>query len=280
MPRHARQLAESGVYHVMLRGVNRDAIFLEDEDYERFLTALSQTRDAAGCSVLAYCLMTNHVHLVVRTSREPIGPLMKRLGIRYASWFNRKYGRVGHLFQDRFKSLPVDDDTYLVAVIRYVWRNPVEAGLVVSAEHYRWSSRRLRGRVSDLVDEGELLRLMAPGSEIEAQSDPTSMLSGVAEPGAGTRTQAEVNALLVRVCGATEPGDFLDLPRSVRRRTIAELRTRSVSYAQIALATGMSASSVRRVHVVGDTRPVGARDQTLRLVPALADHPDDPAVDC
>ena len=88
MPRRARQPAESQIYHVMLRGVNRAEIFLEPEDYDRFLVALARVRDASGCQVLAYCLMPNHVHLVLRTPVEPIGSVMKRLGVRYAGWFN------------------------------------------------------------------------------------------------------------------------------------------------------------------------------------------------
>ncbi len=110
MTRQARRLAESGIYHVMLRGVNRDAVFLEDEDREWFLHALAATKEASGSVVLAYCLMSNHVHLILRTPGEAIGKVLQRLGVRYAGWFNRKYGRVGHLFQDRFMSLPVEDD--------------------------------------------------------------------------------------------------------------------------------------------------------------------------
>jgi len=104
----------------MLRGVNRDAIFLENEDFERFLRALQDSKAASGSAVLAYCLMTNHVHLVLHTEKEPIGVVMKRLGVRYASWFNRKYGRVGHVFQDRFASKPIEDDAYLSAVLPYI----------------------------------------------------------------------------------------------------------------------------------------------------------------
>lgn len=84
MPRHSRQLADSAVYHVMARGVNRDAIFLDNEDYERYLYALQLTKEASHCAVLAYCLMPNHVHLVLQTSDEPVGDVMKRLGVRYA----------------------------------------------------------------------------------------------------------------------------------------------------------------------------------------------------
>lgn len=91
MPRRARPLSQSGIYHVMVRGVNHDAIFLEDEDRERFLVALARTKEASGCRVLVYCLMSNHVHLLLRIGPEPISAVMKRLGVRYAGWFNHKY---------------------------------------------------------------------------------------------------------------------------------------------------------------------------------------------
>jgi len=167
-------LAESQIYHVMVRGVNRDAIFLEDEDYQRFLDALDQTREASGCVVLAYCLMSNHVHLVLRTPGEPISAVAKRLGVRYAGWFNRKYGRVGHVFQDRFRSLPVETDEYLVTLVRYVWNNPVEAGLVEDPREYPWSSRRFLVGGSSLVDVAALLRLV-PSGAFESDAAPVSL---------------------------------------------------------------------------------------------------------
>lgn len=252
MPRRARRLAESGIYHVMMRGVNRDAIFLEEEDGAQFLHALARTKELSGCQVLAYCLMPNHVHLVLRTGDESIGTVMKRLGVRYAGWFNRKYGRVGHVFQDRFRSEPVEDDAYLVSLIRYVWANPVEAGLARGTEEYRWSSRRLLGQPS-LVDEDELRRLMPPGALDRAASVRVVPLDDSRTvPGRPpSHTEDEVALLLEHACGARCAEDFGYLSRHVQRRAIRELRTRSVSYALIARATGMTASGVRRMHVAG-----------------------------
>lgn len=254
MPRRARKLAESGIYHVMLRGVNRDAIFLEEEDGARFLHALARTKELSGCQVLAYCLMPNHVHLVLRTVEEPISTVMKRLGVRYAGWFNRKYGRVGHVFQDRFRSEPVEDDAYLVSLIRYVWENPVEAGLARRAEEYRWSSRRLLGR-SSLVDDVELRRLMPPGALSHLTSVPVPSLldEAPAAPGRPSgHSEDEVTVLLEYASGASSAEEFRNLSRSAQVRAIRELRTRSVSYAQIAVATGLSVSRVRRAQISGD----------------------------
>jgi len=252
VPRQARQLAESQIYHVMVRGVNRDAIFLEDEDYQRFLDALDQTREASGCVVLAYCLMSNHVHLVLRTPGEPISAVAKRLGVRYAGWFNRKYGRVGHVFQDRFRSLPVETDEYLVTLVRYVWNNPVEAGLVEDPREYPWSSRRFLVGGSSLVDVAALLRLV-PSGAFESDAAPVSLPALI--PAVIGRPQRHTDQaaidLLLRWCGVGSPDAFARLDPQSKCRAIAALRTHGVAYSQIGLITGLSTSTVRRVHASG-----------------------------
>jgi len=236
----------------MLRGVNRDAIFLEDADRERFLTALRAARDASGFSILAFCLMDNHVHLVLRAGAEPIGTGVKRLGVRYAGWFNRKYDRVGHLFQDRFKSVPVDDDAHLVSLLRYVWNNPVEAGLVDHADAYRWSSRRLFGQPSNLIDSAMLDQLLdgdpltSEGAGVPSLGDPPSR--------SGPRSRFsddEVARLLEEACGARSPEDFRLLDAATSRRAIHELRTRSVPYSQLARLTGVSSTALKRLQAAG-----------------------------
>jgi putative transposase len=250
MSRQARQLSESGIYHVMLRGVNREIIFLEDADRERFLFALSAARDASGCRVLAYCLMENHVHLVLRSVAEPIGDTVRRIGVRYAGWFNRKYDRVGHLFQDRFKSVPVDDDAHLVTLLRYVWNNPVEAGLVDEPEDYQWSSRALQGSTS-LIDSHELGRLVP--------DDPLTGRIGVIlppwEPGKhGPRARysdQQAAKLLNQACGADKPESFRTMDVWTQRRAIGVMRARSVPFAQLAKLTGLSSTTLKRLHVAG-----------------------------
>jgi REP element-mobilizing transposase RayT len=253
MPRRARKHAESEIYHVMLRGVNRDAVFLEDGDYERFLDALVRTKEASGCQVFAYCLMTNHVHLVLRSPAEPIGDVVRRLGVRYVGWFNHKYGRVGHLFQDRFRSAPVDDDAYLLTLVRYVWHNPVEAGLVNQPEDYRWSSRRFLGLPHRLIDERELLALAPMDALVAAPPASPALL---AEPpmrtGPAERySDARSAELLRQICGAGSPDDFRRLDAAAQHRAVCELRMRSMPYAQIARVAGLSPSGARRLHIAG-----------------------------
>lgn len=149
MPRIARQQAQSGIYHIMLRGINRQDIFTEDADRHKFLQLLvdlQQNYDDKGRSIgsnftlYAYCLMSNHVHLLYRQGSEGVEQSMKRLEVSYAQYFNKKYGRVGHFFQDRFKSEPCEDFDYFLTLLRYIHQNPVKAGITGSVENYPWSS--------------------------------------------------------------------------------------------------------------------------------------------
>ena len=126
MPRQARKRAESGIYHVMLRGINQQRIFEDEEDNQRFLQILRECKEIGGFMLLAYCLMGNHVHLLIKEGTESLEQIFKRIGGRFVYWYNVKYQRVGHLFQDRFKSEPVDTDAYLLTVIRYIHQNPVD----------------------------------------------------------------------------------------------------------------------------------------------------------
>ena len=149
MPRKAREKSGTGIYHVMLRGINHQDIFEERSDYWKFLKLLrlqTHPEDKQGhplpphCIVYAYCLMTNHVHLLLRELDEGLMPPVKSISIAYAQYFNLKYERSGHLFQDRFKSEPVNDMGYFITLLRYIHQNPVAAGIVSSVDSYTWSS--------------------------------------------------------------------------------------------------------------------------------------------
>jgi putative transposase len=141
MPRVARRVSSTGIYHVIARGINRQKIFLDDNDCHKYLITLEQIIREEGCILLGYCLMGNHLHLLICAySGESLSLAMKRTGTSYAWWFNWKYERTGHVFQDRFRSECVEDDSYLLVVIRYIHQNPVKAGLAREPEAYKWSS--------------------------------------------------------------------------------------------------------------------------------------------
>lgn len=140
MPRKARVLSESGYYHVMLRGNEQHAIFLDDHDRKKYLKLLAMQVEKGYMSVYAYCLMDNHLHLLVYDKNNMLASGMHSIGVAYAAYFNKKYARVGHLFQDRFKSEVIEDEAYLFAALRYIHQNPVRAGMCERVEDYQWSS--------------------------------------------------------------------------------------------------------------------------------------------
>ena len=129
MPREARKISQNETYHIMLRGINQQQIFEDEEDYQKFIEIIKSYQAICEYKVFAYCLMGNHIHFLMEFGKESIGQVFKRIGSKYVYWYNIKYQRKGHLFQDRFKSEPVDDDAYFLTVNRYIHQNPVKAGL-------------------------------------------------------------------------------------------------------------------------------------------------------
>ena len=143
MPRRARVSLPGVPLHLIQRGNNRTACFYADEDYLFYLEHLTEQADKHGCAVHAWCLMTNHVHLLLTPHKtESAGLLMKGLGQRYVQYINRTYRRSGTLWEGRFRSCLVQDDAYLLSCYRYIEMNPVRAGMVAHPAEYRWSSYR------------------------------------------------------------------------------------------------------------------------------------------
>ncbi|CVK21085.1 REP-associated tyrosine transposase [Sporomusa sphaeroides] len=140
MARCAREKSVSGIYHIMMRGINRQDIFLDEDDRCRFLEIIKRVQESGSCSIYGYCLMNNHIHLLLQEKEEELSIIMKRIGTSYAWRYNKKYDRVGHVFQNRFQSEPVDTEAYLLGVLRYIHNNPVKAKLVAKPEDYQWSS--------------------------------------------------------------------------------------------------------------------------------------------
>ena len=101
---------------------------------------VKQCKEKYDFDIYAYCLMSNHIHLLIKEEKEPIEQIMKRIATRFVYWYNVKYQRVGHLFQDRFKSEPVENDAYFMTVIRYIHQNPLKAGLCKDISAYKYSS--------------------------------------------------------------------------------------------------------------------------------------------
>ena len=140
MSRPLRIQFPGAFYHVMNRGVSRNDIFLGGGDYEEFLKTLAECHDLWAIDVFAYCLMSNHYHISLSTPEGNLSRVMRHVDGLYTQRFNREHGRDGSLFRGRYKSILVDADEYLTAVVRYIHLNPVEAGMVRKPQGYKWSS--------------------------------------------------------------------------------------------------------------------------------------------
>jgi REP element-mobilizing transposase RayT len=165
MGRAPRPQAAGLTYHLTARGNARRRIFVTEDDHADFLRRLGAVAGRYEWTCLSYCLMGNHVHLAVRTARPNLADGMRDLLGRYATRFNREHGRSDHLFGRRYHSVVVTDDAQLLAVLRYIARNPVRAGLVAEPAHWRWgSSPAILGRASApaFLAVDAVLELLAP----------------------------------------------------------------------------------------------------------------------
>src|SRR5262245_25180520 len=142
MARLPRIQAAGLIRHVTSRGNGRMSIFLDDSDYERFLDLLADVVQDFELACWNYCLMPNHYHATLQPTRRNFSQAMARLNGEYARWWNHRYQHVGHVFQGRFGDRIVDRERYLLALTRYVARNPVAGKLVARPEDWRWSSYR------------------------------------------------------------------------------------------------------------------------------------------
>jgi len=140
MARQLRLEFTGAIYHVTSRGNARNAIFIDDEDRKMFMGYLGEVVARFGWLCHAYCLMDNHYHLLIETPEANLSQGMRQLNGVYTQRFNRRHGRVGHLFQGRFKAIVVERDSYLLELCRYVVLNPIRAGMVAQIERYPWSS--------------------------------------------------------------------------------------------------------------------------------------------
>jgi putative transposase len=184
MPRQARLEIPGIPLHLTQRGVNRCAIFLDDDDCRHYLRLLRESAGSHGLEVHAYVLMGNHVHLLV-SSGEPgkVSLAMRQLGQAYVTGFNRRHRRTGTLWEGRFKSCLVDSDRYLLTAYRYIELNPVRAAMVEKPEHHHWSSVHANLALCDdpLVTPHACFMAMGDTRQLRAEAYRTWLEQGVSD---------------------------------------------------------------------------------------------------
>ena len=247
MPRSARKKSESNIYHIMLRGINQQQIFCDNEDYQRFLWCLWECKRIGGFELYAYCLMGNHVHLLIKECKEPLDLTFKRLGSKFVYWYNAKYGRVGHLFQDRYKSEPVETDAYFLTVLRYIHQNPVKAGLCTHAEDYQWSSYSEYFKNKWIIDPEFLLSMIPIDEYIRYHNIENN--DSCLENSVDIRRKVvdeQIVALMNSISNCSNPTEFQMLSEYKQISHIHTLHKNGASIRQICRLTGCSKNKVER----------------------------------
>lgn len=258
MARKNREKSPNGVYHVMVRGIDKHDIFLDDNDYRMFLKILKESRplEKAGeqpgnsFRLYSYCLMPNHVHLLIQEIDEPIDRVMKRICTRYAIFFNTKYSRIGHLFQDRFRSEPCNDINYFLTLVRYIHQNPVKAGICQSAEQHPWNSwneiRFSAGRsvtvpFADVCDKEALFSIAffdeldnlvhAPIPDKEECLDIDRIRIRI--------NDQTIKSMIIETGMIEKPSDLIYCEPEVQKKTIIRCLKSGASYYQLTRITGI-----------------------------------------
>jgi REP element-mobilizing transposase RayT len=245
LPRSARKRSETGIYHTILRGINQQLIFEEPEDFERFLAIIKAVKELSHFELYAYCLLGNHVHLLIKETDEPLSLIFKRLAGRYASWYNWKYQRHGHLFQDRFISEPVENEAYFITVINYIHLNPLKAGLCAQAARYPWSSLALFTHQDPLIDWVALEKIV-PLSDLKHPDEAriTPLPFEITEGRVRRYSDSEAQELLEHLCGAKSVTQFQALTQAEQRAVYPQLRNQGVPIRQITRITGTSNGAI------------------------------------
>ena len=249
------------VHHVMVRGVDRRSIFLDDRDRRNLLRRFARILPESSCACFAWALMPNHMHLVLRTGEVEIGRVMARVGTGYAGYFNRRHGRVGHLVQNRFKSRIVSNNADLQNLIRYVHLNPVSArivGSLGSLEHFPWSGHAALMGASPQPFHDWVETLLFFGKDLRTARSwlREFMRAGLSETGEDPADPGSVlRRMVVEICEG-QGVDPVDLKRGRRdrevskaRRTIVERASRELiaSNVSIAKAVGVSDAAVHHL---------------------------------
>lgn len=238
MPRRARIKCESGIYHIMLRGINGQQIFLCHEDYMKYLYILSDCKDICKFELLAYCLMGNHIHLLIREGNEPLEQIFKRVGVRFVRWYNNKYERTGHLFQDRFRSEPVASDEYAMTVVRYIHRNPVKAGLCQSAEQYHYSSYNEYIGNAWIIDKELICGLLGDQFEEFHKSDEDDNLGCFYSR--KKSSDLEILDIILKQSDCRNITEFMELGTQTKVAAIKKIRDKGISIDDLSRLTGIT----------------------------------------
>ena len=254
MSRQARRLSQTGLYHIIFRGVGKQNIFEESYDYKKLKEIIGRVKEEMEFELYAYCFMTNHVHLVIKENEVgEISKIMTKILSHYATWFNKKYDRVGALFANRYKSEPVEDERYYLSLVRYIHQNPVKGGMVKTLSGYAHSSyNEYIKDNADITDIDFLLDMMhddrKTAIKLFAELNETADNESFEITESVRPSSAQVRRIIMTHLDGVEPGTIKAMPKDERDRIVKDL-VNEIGLSKCALerALGISRATIARI---------------------------------
>ncbi|HEX3029631.1 MAG TPA: transposase, partial [Clostridia bacterium] len=235
---------------------NKQEIFHDDEDNSKFIDVLKKYKSISEIKLYGWCLMNNHIHILLEQGKEDLAVTMKRIGVSYAYYYNNKYATTGHLFQDRYLSENVEDETYLLTVLRYIHQNPVKAGMVKNAEDWKWSSCQsyyeIKSSSTTMLDSKFILGIFSNNMETAIKSlkdynQSNSDIECLDYTPKEKFSDNDVKEMLLKIVTLTELANIKGMPKAERDSMIRRLKENGkVSNRQLARILGISEILVRR----------------------------------
>ena len=253
MARKARIKSTTGIYHIIIRGLDMQPVLEEPEDKSEFLNLLNYYRAKCGYEVYGYLLLDDHIHIVIKEGEKSIGNVMKCIGVKYVAWYNARHAREGRLFHDRFKSEPVEDDAYLQTVLRIIHQEPVRLGLATEVGRYDWSSyKEYLHDVGTFLDKESVLQTFGsdPGHRKVAFRKYMNLPADerCLEACREKISDEDLYSLMLRLSGAKTTAELKKLPKGKRDEVLRDIKAKkSTSTWQIAKVSGFSQSVIARL---------------------------------
>lgn len=250
MPRALRKSSSTGIYHVVIKGANGHLLFEECRDYKKYLDYLEYYKSQFSFKIYAYCLMSNHIHLLVHIHSESLSDIFHRINTSYAIWFNNKYDRTGFLQDGRFHSEPVESLQYLFSVVRYIHKNPFKAGLEPQlGANYKWSSfLDYQTQSHHLVDIDYIFGVFGGYENFMHFHNNSSSDECLDVDKTRKRiTDYDAQKIIYEVCQCKSFADFEKLSIIDRNKYINELLMNGLSERQLSRLSGFSRGLIRKI---------------------------------
>ncbi len=252
LSRPPRIISETGLYHIIFRGINRQNLFEESADYEKMLEIIAEEKTIGKFEVYAYCLMSNHVHLFIKEKQAgDIKKLMHKILTKYVVWYNYKYERSGSLIGNRYKSEPIEDEEYFLTLSRYIHQNPTKANIVKTVEEYKWSSyQEYITQGTGIVDKDYVLSMLSLNADeaIKEFKEYHKIVEEYDFSISNTKrlTDEQLKRKVKRITKGIEAHEIIQMSKRDRNGTLYILRNAGFTIGQLERLTGISRGIITR----------------------------------